>query len=110
MPLSDAKLRTLKPGLKPAKVADFEGLFLLVQPSGARLWRMAYLFAGKQKVLALGSYPEVSLRDARKAKEAARDLLGAGKDPAHERKLSKIKARVQDPFRVQEPVPLEGLG
>lgn len=93
MPLSDAKLRTLKPGAKPFKVSDFEGLFLLVQPSGSRLWRLAYRFSGKQRVLALGSYPEMSLRAARKAKEDARDLLSEGRDPAFERKLTKIRAK-----------------
>jgi integrase len=94
MPLTDAKLRSLKPGSKPVKVSDFEGLFLLITPSGSRLWRMAYRFAGKQKVLALGSYPEMSLRDARKAKEDARDLLREGRDPAQERRREKLKARV----------------
>jgi integrase len=94
MPLTDAKLRTLKPGPKPLKVSDFEGLFLLVTPSGSRLWRMAYRFSGKQKVLAFGSYPEVSLRDARKAKDEARELLERGQDPAHERRLQKLKAKV----------------
>jgi integrase len=94
MPLTDAKLRTLKPSSKPFKVSDFEGLFLLVQPSGSRLWRMAYRFAGKQNVLALGSYPDMSLRAARKAKDEARDLLNGGRDPGHERRLAKARAKV----------------
>lgn len=94
MPLTDAKLRTLKPSSKPFKVSDFEGLFLLVQPSGSRLWRMAYRFGGKQNVLALGSYPEMSLRGARKAKDDARDLLNEGRDPAHERRLAKARTKV----------------
>lgn len=94
MPLTDAKLRTTKPGPKPLKLSDFEGLFLLVKPTGSRLWRMAYRFDGKQKVLALGSYPDVSLRDARKAKDDARELLAAGRDPAHLRKVTKLKAKV----------------
>jgi integrase len=75
-------------------VSDFEGLFLLVQPNGSRLWRFAYRFGGKQKVLALGSYPQMSLRDARKAKDDARDLLAAGRDPAQVRKVEKLKAQV----------------
>lgn len=102
MPLTDAKLRTLKPDSKPRKVSDFEGLFLLIQPSGSRLWRFAYRFAGKQKVLALGSYPDMSLRDARRAKEAARDVLSDGRDPAFERRVSKIKAKVaaENTFRL----------
>lgn len=94
MPLTDAKLRTLKPEAKPRKYADFEGLFLLMNPNGSRLWRLAYRFAGKQKLLALGAYPEVSLRDARKAKEEARALLAKGFDPALERKVAKAKAKV----------------
>lgn len=94
MPLSDAKLRSLRPDSKPFKVSDFEGLHLLVKPSGSRLWRLSYRFAGKQNVLALGAYPEMSLRDARKAKEAARDLLSEGLDPAHERKLAKVREKI----------------
>jgi integrase len=94
MPLTDAKLRVLKPEAKPRKISDFEGLFLLVQPSGSRLWRMAYRFGGKQKVLALGVYPEMSLRDARRAKEAAREDLADGRDPAYERKVSKLKDKI----------------
>src|SRR5215218_7911965 len=94
MPLSDAKLRSLKPESKPFKVSDFEGLHLLVKPSGSRLWRLAYRFGGKQNVLALGAYPEMSLREARKAKEDARDLLNDGFDPAHERKLAKVRAKI----------------
>jgi integrase len=94
MPLNDAKLRTLKPEPKPRKYADFEGLFLLVNPNGSRLWRLAYRFAGKQKLLALGVYPDVSLRDARKAKEDARALLREGRDPAHVRQVAKVRAKI----------------
>jgi len=57
MPLSDTKLRALKPGPKPQKLADFEGLFILVNPNGSRLWRLAYRFGGKQKLLALVLIP-----------------------------------------------------
>ena len=94
MPLNDAKLRALKPESTPRKVSDFEGLFVLVNPNGSRLWRLAYRFAGKQKLLALGAYPEMSLREARKAKEEARELLDQGLDPAHERKLTKIRTQI----------------
>ncbi|TAJ71014.1 MAG: DUF4102 domain-containing protein [Phenylobacterium sp.] len=94
MSLSDAKLRTLKSESKPRKVADRDGLFVLVNPNGSRLWRLAYRFGGKQKLLALGSYPTVSLRDARKATEAARDLLAEGIDPSHDRKVTKVKAKI----------------
>ena len=65
MPLSDTKARNAKPRSKPYKIADGDGLFLLVKPSGSKYWRMRYFFAGKEKLLALGVYPEVPLGDAR---------------------------------------------
>lgn len=82
MPLSDAACRNAKGKDKPQKLSDGEGLFLLVQPNGSRLWRMAYRFAGKQKTLAFGVYPSVSLESAREKRTAARKLLASGKDPA----------------------------
>jgi hypothetical protein len=66
MSLSDAKARNAKPRTKPYKIADVEGLFLFVMPSGSKYWRLKYFFAGKEKLLALGVYPEVSLADARR--------------------------------------------
>ena len=82
MPLTDATIRNLKPREKPYKVSDFEGLFLLVKPTGSRLWHQKYRIDGKEKLLAIGSYPEVSLAQARQARDAARALLAAGKDPS----------------------------
>jgi integrase len=82
MPLTDATIRSLKPRDKPYKVSDFEGLFLLVKPTGSRLWHQKYRIDGKEKLLAIGSYPEVSLAQARLARDAARALLAAGKDPS----------------------------
>lgn len=82
MPLSDAQIRGLKPKEKPFKVSDFEGLYLDVRPSGSKLWRLKYRFGGKEKLLALGAYPAVGLSEARKAKEAARAILAAGRDPS----------------------------
>ncbi len=61
MSLSDAKARNAKPKTKPYKIADGEGLFLLVMPSGSKYWRLRYFFAGKEKLLALGVYPEITL-------------------------------------------------
>ena len=61
MPLTDAKLRSLKPAEKPYKVSDSEGLHVLVTTTGSLLWRFAYRFSGKQKLLALGAYPFVKL-------------------------------------------------
>ena len=94
MPLTDAKLRSLKPGEKPYKVSDGSGLHVLVNTTGSRLWRLAYRFKGKQKALALGAYPDVSLSDARERREAARKLLRAGADPGQARKVEKRQARI----------------
>ncbi len=90
MPLTDAALRALKPAAKTRKVADGGGLFIQVEPSGSRLWRLAYRFAGKQKLLALGSYPETGLAAARAARDAARALLRDGIDPGVQRRLDKL--------------------
>ena len=61
MPLTDTAIRKAKPKDKPFKLSDSGGLYLLVQPSGSKWWRYKYRFAGKEKLLALGSYPETSL-------------------------------------------------
>jgi integrase len=94
MPLTDAKLRGLKPAAKPYKVSDSEGLHALVTTTGSVLWRFAYRFDGKQKLLALGVYPHVPLIDARAARLEAKRLLREGKDPSHERKQEKRRQRV----------------
>ena len=94
MPLTDAKLRSLKPAAKPYKVSDSEGLHVQVTSGGAVLWRFAYRFEGKQKLLALGRYPEVSLQRAREARLAAKRLLADGRDPSFERKVEKRRKRV----------------
>lgn len=94
MPLTDAKLRALKPAAKPYKVADSEGLHVLVTTGGSVLWRLAYRFGGKQKLLALGQYPYVPLIDARSARQDAKRLLREGRDPSHERKMEKRRQRV----------------
>lgn len=98
MPLSDVKCRNARPGSKLQKLSDGGGLQLWVQPAGSRLWRLAYRFEGKQKLLALGTYPLVSLADAREARDEAKRLLMAGIDPAREKQDSKDDSR--DTFRV----------
>src|SRR5262245_16106106 len=82
MPLTDVTIRKAKPRIKPYKLSDGGGLFLLVQPSGSKWWRFKYRFAGKEKLLALGSYPEVDLKKARTRHSEARSLLSDGKDPS----------------------------
>lgn len=83
MPLTDMACRNLKPGERPRKVADGDGLYLLVQPNGSKLWRMNYREGGKQKTLSFGKYPFVSLSDARAKHAAARRNLYLGLDPNH---------------------------
>ena len=96
MPLTDAKCRSAQPGTKLQKLTDGGGLQLWVQPNGARLWRFAYRFSGKQKLLALGVYPTIPLARARQAREDARRLLTDGHDPAIEKKRQ-AKARADAP-------------
>src|SRR5271157_3414915 len=89
MPLSDTLVRKCKPSAKPKKLSDGGGLHVLVQPNGSKLWRLAYRFAGKQKTLALGAYPAVSLEDARGQRDEAKKLLARSMDPSVQRKAEK---------------------
>lgn len=79
---------------KPTKLSDGEGLHLLVQPNGRKLWRFRYRFAGRENMLAFGSFPTVSLAQARTKREEARKLLADGTDPAAKRKLDRIASEV----------------
>jgi len=88
--LSDTKIRGAKPGEKPYKLTDEKGMHLLVMPTGSRLWRLAYRFGGKQKLISLGIYPDVSLADARERRDEARKLLARGIDPSAKRKAEKL--------------------
>ena len=91
MALSDVKCRNTRPTAKLRKLSDGGGLQLWVQPTGSRLWRLAYRFDAKQKLLALGPYPAISLADARSAREEAKRFLAAGVDPSaakHEKKAA----------------------
>jgi hypothetical protein len=88
MPLTDLKLGQLKPAAGPYRQSDGGGLFIEVRPGGSRLWRLAYRFGGKQKLLALGSYPETPLARARRLRQDARSQLQAGNDPAAETKAA----------------------
>jgi integrase len=83
-------VKQAKPQDKPRKLADGGGLHLLIQPNGAKYWRYKYRFAGKEKLLALGVYPEVSLKDARGAHQQARKKLAIGIDPGSARKVEKL--------------------
>src|SRR5262249_34430384 len=97
--LSDARVRNAKSGARPIKLSDAGGLHLLVQPHGSKLWRMAYRFDGKQKTLALGIYPVVTLQDARQQRDGAKRLLAKGIDPSAQRRLDKQTAAIGNTFK-----------
>ena len=89
MELTDTAIRRSHPSEKPYKLADGKGLYLLVNPSGSKLWRWKYRHEGKEKLMAFGAYPDVSLADARVRHAEARRLLAAGSDPMVQRKVEK---------------------
>ncbi|MGC1863685.1 MAG: integrase arm-type DNA-binding domain-containing protein [Methylocystis sp.] len=86
---TDANLQGDEPRARLTKLADGGGLLLWIEPNGAKRWRMAYRFGGKQKSLAFGSYPAVSLAEARAARAAAQELLRAGIDPSQHKRAQK---------------------
>jgi len=88
-PLSEVKVRTIKPKEKDFKLFDGGGLFLLITQSGGKLWHFKYRFDNKEKKLTLGVYPEVSLLDARRRRDDARRLLANNVDPGAVRKAQK---------------------
>jgi integrase len=94
MPLTDTQIRNAKPTEKPFKLSDGGWLFLVVQPSGSKLWRMAYRFHGVEKTLSFGGYPDVSLKDARVRRDEAKALVAKGIDPSQQRKLDKLSRAV----------------
>lgn len=89
MTLTDTAVRNAKPGPKPMKLFDERGLFLLATPAGGKWWRLRYRFEGKEKLLSLGVYPDVGLKDARTRRDEARKLLANGIDPSVHRKAIK---------------------
>ena len=95
MALTDVAIRNAKPGDKPFKLTDGAGMFLLVTPAGGKLWRLKYRIEGREKLLALGAYPEVGLGEARRRREEARELIAIGKDPSREKQRDKVRARIQ---------------
>ena len=93
MPLTDTAVKRVKAAAKPIKLADGRGMYLLVNPGGSKLWRWKYRVLGKEKVMALGAYPDVSLAQARNGVDTARKLLAAGADPMAQRKADKVAHR-----------------
>ena len=98
MALSDIKIKALKPGIKldgtatskPYKVTDEKGLYLEVKPTGSKLWRFKYRFASKEKLLSVGIYPDVSLKQAREQRDELRRQISKGIDPSDIRKAEKL--------------------
>ncbi|EHU00007.1 tyrosine-type recombinase/integrase [Pantoea stewartii] len=93
MALTELKVRNTKPSDKPVKMTDGNGMHLLITTSGSKYWRFQYRFAGKQKILALGVYPEVSLSEARRRRDEARQLVANHVDPSEKRKAQKIESK-----------------
>lgn len=95
MALTDLKIRKAKPRDKPYKIYDSLGLFVLVNPNGSKLWRQKYTQVGKERLMTHGSYPSVSLKDARQQRDDIRSQLDEGNDPAVQKRLDKIEAETQ---------------
>lgn len=91
--LTDTAIRNAKPQAKPVKLPDAGGLFLLVQPSGAKLWRYRFWLHEKEGLLALGKYPDVPLLEVRKRHAEARQLVAGGVNPVHAQQQAKLQAQ-----------------
>src|SRR5450759_7943 len=89
VPLSDTQVSKAKSKEKQYKMADGGGLYLLVTPTGGKLWRLKYRFANKEKMLSFGIYPALSLADARHRRDDAKKLLTNGVDPGETKKAQK---------------------
>ncbi|BFI51786.1 integrase [Yersinia pseudotuberculosis] len=94
MPLTDIKVKTAKPIDKAYKLTDGGGMYLLVKPNGSKYWRLKYRFVGKEKMLSIGVYPDVSLADARQKRDDARKILAAGGDPGEVKKADKLAQKL----------------
>ena len=99
MAIKELQVRSAAPRDKPYKLADGEGLFLLVKPNGAKLWRMKYRFNGKEKRMAFGVYPAVSLAQARALRDEAKKKLAEGIDPSFAKKEEKLVRSSQNTNR-----------
>jgi len=106
MPLSDIKVKSLKAGIKPDgtttskpyRVTDERGLYIEVTPKGGKRWRFKYRFGGKEKLLSLGLYPDISLKEARNSRDDLRNQVANGIDPSDKRKAEKKSTGDQNSF------------
>ncbi|MCF6319457.1 MAG: integrase arm-type DNA-binding domain-containing protein [Proteobacteria bacterium] len=96
MALTDLKIRRTKPQLKDSWVTDEKGLRMLIKPNGSRYWRLSYRYHGKQRTLALGVYPDVTLKMAREERDKAKRLLKKGIDPNQVKKEKKYQYLMND--------------
>ncbi|CNB92354.1 integrase [Yersinia intermedia] len=94
MKLNARQVDTAKPKEKPYKLSDGGGLFLLVNTNGSRCWRLKYRIAGKEKLLSIGVYPDITLAEARAKRDEAKRILAAGGDPSEEKKADKQAKKV----------------
>lgn len=95
MPLTDSAIKTAKPREKSYKLSDAQGLYLEITPNGSKLWRLKYRVAGKEKKLAFGAYPAITLSQARQRRDEARQLLAEGTDPSEQKKAAKVAQKVE---------------
>lgn len=115
MPLTATQINLAKPKEKPYKLYDSHGLYLQISKTGRKYWRMKYRFGGKEKLLAIGVYPEVSLKVAREVREDARRLLFTGVDPSAEKQSKRLASElaIENTFEAVAnefmKVKLEGL-
>ena len=95
MALTDTAIRNAKPKAKPYKMADSQGLYLLVNPKGSKLWRIKYRIDGVERKLAVGPYPDVTLAEARTARDTARKQLVQSIDPNAAKRQARIEASIR---------------
>ncbi|MEW5833295.1 MAG: integrase arm-type DNA-binding domain-containing protein [Campylobacterota bacterium] len=105
VPLTDTEIKKAKPAEKDYKLFDGGGLFLLIKPTGGKLWRLKYLFEGKEKLISLGTYPETTLAEARAKRDEYKREIAKGIDPSAERKES--KAKIEEKV-MEEQAAIEG--
>jgi len=94
MALNHIQITNAKPRDKAYKLADSDGLYLFVQPNGAKLWRMNYRHLGRQKTLYFGAWPEVGIAAARQQRDKAREQIAAGLDPAAEKRIETLARKI----------------
>ncbi|MFP6814398.1 MAG: Arm DNA-binding domain-containing protein [Pseudomonadales bacterium] len=98
--LTDTAAKKAQPSAKPYRLSDEKGLYLEVRPNGSKYWRLKYRYAGKEKRLAFGVYPDTTLKQARDKRTTARDLLADGVDPGQAKRVERLRQKtlVDDSF------------